>query len=232
MITGSGPFTFCEGDDVILFSSGNENENWSNGHVGQLNTISTSGMYHVVSTTNAGCSTSSDTIEIIVNLKPIVNIQANLEVCEYNDPFELVIGSPTGGNYSGNGITGNIFYPSATGVSATIVTYTIIDNNNCEGSAQGVVIVDDCADIKELYAEGLKLYPNPSYGKFKISSELMKISKVEIIDAVGKIIFSEDYHNLQLIDIDQSTLPNGAYQVIITSDDLISSRIPLIIHMN
>lgn len=57
----------------------------------------------------------------------------------------------------------------------------------------------------------LKLYPNPTSGKFTIESEGIK--SVEIIDITGKSIRNYQYPDINSLNIDISDLPKGAYFV-------------------
>ncbi len=232
-ITANGPLTMCQGNILSLFSSGTNSENWSNGFVGQVQNVTTSGFYSVISLTAAGCASYSDTVQVIVNPKPVVTMQDDYLVCISWSPVVLAMGTPSGGVYSGSGVVGGTtFSPSITGFGTSIITYTVTNANGCVGTAQGVITVDKCVSVEELFAASLSLYPNPSFGRFTIKSELDKINHVTIIDAVGKIIFSEEYIGAQLIDIDQSTLPSGMYQVIVTSEKHESVRIPLVIQID
>ncbi len=55
----------------------------------------------------------------------------------------------------------------------------------------------------------LKLYPNPTSGKFTIESE--DINSVEIIDMTGKCLKSYQYPGINILNIDISDFPKGAY---------------------
>ena len=84
-----------------------------------------------------GCSdTASATIT--VNAKPSVMLTANA-VCE-NGPPATLNGTPSGGNYSGAGVTGNMFYPSVAGISAVHYQYT--DSNGCSDTASTTITVN------------------------------------------------------------------------------------------
>lgn len=57
---------------------------------------------------------------------------ADRSVCENEPSFTLSGGSPTGGTYSGPGVSGGVFNPEAAGVGAKIITYTNPDGvTNC-----------------------------------------------------------------------------------------------------
>ncbi|MEL6637142.1 MAG: hypothetical protein AAFR05_10365, partial [Bacteroidota bacterium] len=88
-----------------------------------------------------GC-TNTDSEDITVFDLPTVSFTALADVC-INDGVQMGLGggSPTGGTYSGAGVTddGNgmtyNFDPAAAGVGVTTITYTFTDDNTCTNSA-------------------------------------------------------------------------------------------------
>lgn len=66
----------------------------------------------------------TDTVNIIVHPAPILNI-IGLESSYYEtDLPDTLSGTPAGGVFSGNGISGNIFYPAIAGPGIHDITYT------------------------------------------------------------------------------------------------------------
>ncbi len=84
-----------------------------------------------------GC-TSSCTTTIVVNGVPNVTAGAYGPYCSVDLPVSLG-GTPNGGIWSGNGVSGNSFDPSS-GTSA--LTYTYTDGNGCTNSSQTSITVD------------------------------------------------------------------------------------------
>ncbi|WP_221412623.1 PKD-like domain-containing protein [Fulvivirga lutimaris] len=76
------------------------------------------------------CSVASDQITVTINLLPVVSfngLPAGGEVAE-NDPAIPLFGSPSGGVFSGDGISGNSFNPAGGTVGVdNFVTYTYTD---------------------------------------------------------------------------------------------------------
>lgn len=58
-----------------------------------------------------------------------------VDVCDNAGLVNLVGGSPSGGSYSGAGVSGGMFNPSVGGVGTSTITYYYIDGNGCDGSA-------------------------------------------------------------------------------------------------
>ena len=78
-----------------------------------------------------GCmNTISDSIT--VNTNPTVNFDLSFtEICSNDYPVLLTGGLPTGGIYSGPGVTDSIFIPSQATVGISYIYYTYTDINNC-----------------------------------------------------------------------------------------------------
>lgn len=88
-----------------------------------------------------GCSASTYSF-ITVNPTPEVNINPIESVCFNSNPFELTVGSPAGGSYSGNGVTvDGWFNPSLSGAGTFIIIYSYTDQNGCTASAATEITV-------------------------------------------------------------------------------------------
>ncbi len=92
-----------------------------------------SGDYTVIVTDADGC-TNSQTISVTVHAIPPVSCPADLSVCLSEVPLDLsaLNVSPTGGSFSGTGVSGNS-YNAVAGTTNTL-TYTVTDVNSCSNS--------------------------------------------------------------------------------------------------
>ena len=230
IITPSGSTTICQGDELFLFTSGTGTNTWSTGYVGQVLSVTNSGNYSVSVQNAYGCSSSSVVVPVIVNPNPVVSVDPFESLCTYSAPFTMANGSPTGGNYTGTGITGNIFYPAAAGVGTSIVTYTYSDVNGCSSQAQAIIEVNDCTGIKEYEQSSFALFPNPNNGQFKITSNGSPMDLIIIYDAQGKMVFNQSYSGTFALDFDLNDYSNGVYYIEISADKEIQERIPLVIN--
>lgn len=141
----------CQFDSVQLqaFAGGGTssyNYSWTFGTT-ILSTISSpvivpsaTGYYKV--TINDGVNQISDSVFITVNLLPTVSLGGLQDVCEGEAAFALYGGIPSGGNYSGVGITNNTFDPIIAGIGSHTITYTYTNSNNCSNSASTVLTVN------------------------------------------------------------------------------------------
>lgn len=87
-----------------------------------------------------GCS-NNVTASIIVNPLPAVSLAPVAALCEDASPIQLLV-SPTGGSFSGAGVSGGMFDPSTVGPGIHPVTYTITDVNGCVNSDSIMITVN------------------------------------------------------------------------------------------
>ncbi|TVR78845.1 MAG: PKD domain-containing protein, partial [Chitinophagaceae bacterium] len=88
-----------------------------------------------------GCSDTAVSGIEVYDL-PVVSLDSINDVCIDEGSFTLTGGIPTGGVYSGSGVTGNVFSPVAAGIGTHLITYTYVDSNGCENSASTTVTVN------------------------------------------------------------------------------------------
>jgi hypothetical protein len=157
-------------------------------------TYSTAGTYTDVIPNAAGCD-STVTTTIVVNALPVVTATPNSigALCSYEDPIALV-GSPTGGTFSGPGVTGSTFDPSASGAGMHTITYSYTDGNGCEGTVTISAEVQDCAGIAEESLIGISLFPNPNNGSFVIEG-LDEGSRYQVFDDKGSLVIDGFVHS-------------------------------------
>ena len=102
---------------------------------------------------------------------------------------------PAGGNYIGNGVVANIFYPSIAGPGAHVVTYIYTNGFGCTDSAQRTITVTNCTGIEEgLVAVSAQVYPNPNNGDFTLSIDLNTTQNVSLTmsNALGQVIYQSE----------------------------------------
>lgn len=97
---------------------------------------------HVISysvTQNSCTNVATDTIEVF----PVTDVTFSglIDMCLNEAAVVLSQGLPTGGTYSGIGVSGNEFDPPAAGVNTHLITYTYTDDNNCVFSALDTIVV-------------------------------------------------------------------------------------------
>lgn len=94
-------------------------------------------------TDNNGC-TDSETQTVDVNGLPTVSFTGlDAAYCEDDATAYTLTGSPAGGTFAGDGISGNDFTPSAATNGTHVITYTYVDPFGCTSSDQQSVVVND-----------------------------------------------------------------------------------------
>lgn len=53
------------------------------------------------------------------------------DICGYADPLELINGVPSGGTYTGTGVSGGFFDPTVAGIGSHAISYTHTNANGC-----------------------------------------------------------------------------------------------------
>jgi hypothetical protein len=126
-----------------------------------------------------------------VFLNPVVSIQPLVEdtLC-VTGPVVGLVGVPSGGVFSGVGVSGSNFNPATAGLGLHTITYIYDDpSTQCSGQSTVDIYVKGCVNIDELTLEGVTVYPNPSEGEFSITG-LEAGQMVSIFDAQGKLVYS------------------------------------------
>jgi glucose/arabinose dehydrogenase len=152
-----------------------------------------------VQVSNANCSATSNTIHIFTDA---TFMGLDSLYCDTTPPVTLA-GIPSGGTFSGPGISGNMFDPAVAGVGVHVITYTLADTvSSCYYQASGCVLVDTqyvtvdiCTGIKE--PDGIRnvsVYPNPNNAEFNVELTLLQQTNftMQVSDALGRNIYEKN----------------------------------------
>ncbi|MBK9274062.1 MAG: T9SS type A sorting domain-containing protein [Flavobacteriales bacterium] len=89
---------------------------------------------YTVTVSNA-CGSAQQVIPVTVNPLPAMSCPANITgVCSADAPFALSGATPLGGTYTGPGVSGGSFDPTAAGAGTHTITYSYTDGNSCTNS--------------------------------------------------------------------------------------------------
>jgi hypothetical protein len=217
-ISTNGPSTFCTGADVVLTSAQANSYHWTTGSTSQTCSVSQTGIYRVTLTDANNCTAVSDSEIITVNSLPNVSVQPNSDtLCNTANPLQLT-GSPAGGTFTGNGITGNQFSPATAGSGLHGITYVYTDNNGCTDSASAAIEVTICTSIQKLEESSLVVYPNPSVDEFNIYGIASDAVSMQLFDETGKLLEQGQYApNQNRLKLSLSNLPSGIYLVVLSN---------------
>lgn len=161
-----------------------------------------------------------------VNPSPTVSVNpTNTIACVTDGPVSLN-GSPTGGNFTGSGVSGTNFVPS-TGVGTYSINYQYTDTKGCTGYSSVSIVVSPCIGIEEFNSNetGVLLYPNP-FSEFIIVKGLRENHdyKIKIIDLLGNTVI-EKHINQQEILLPSDRISSGIYFIEVSDVDGLFSRL-------
>ncbi|WP_411032405.1 gliding motility-associated C-terminal domain-containing protein [Spongiimicrobium sp. 3-5] len=94
--------------------------------------------------TNNNCTSTTRTpIQLIENALPLLTFDAPAGICVDAGALDLtILANPTGGTFSGPGVTGNSFDPATVGVGTHTITYEFTDTNGCTNTATAIITVN------------------------------------------------------------------------------------------
>jgi len=196
--------------------------------------VDTAGVYSTIRPGNNQCD-SLVVLTLTVNPLPVVtftwdSLAALNDVYYYNNldsalwcypifpnVFVLYGGNPSGGHYSGPGVSNDTLYPEqAFGFvgSYDTITYTYSDKNQCARSASGILVYIFCDGISEIdNLSSLQVYPNPATDYITVEyNDLSDNSKIEVLDMIGRVIKTQAIASgTTKTEVDTRNLSNGLY---------------------
>ena len=203
---------------------------WSDLSTSQTITVSTSGTYIVVVTDVNGCM-GLDSAVVTINSNPTVTASASSVVVCVDDATVSLTGTPTGGVWSGPGVSGSNFNPTAAGVGAQTAIYSYTDANGCSGNATVSIQVNACVGLVEnTLANGVSVYPNPNNGSFTlgVSANVTELT-IKITDMQGRVVYTSVENNVTagfVKQISLDTQSSGMYLMhIITNGEQQTKKI-------
>lgn len=114
---------------------------WSDASTNQTLTASSSGAIYVTVTDGNGC-TGADTFNLTVNALPVITASAAASsACLASDTIALTA-TPSGGNWSGPGVSGTDFYVAVAGIGIHDLVYSVTDTNGCSASDSVTISVN------------------------------------------------------------------------------------------
>ncbi len=212
----------CNGNPVVLSSTGVLSPTWNNGIIESQSFIPVLSKYYTVSGSDIkGCS-NSDSIQIIVNplpATPIIIANLSNPIC-VNSSVNLSVSSPSGAiTWSGP----SSFTSLGNSITVLVVSnanYTAISTNTittCVSSIGNYAIVaNPCLGLENYKSEnlGFTMLPNPTNDYLNITSE-RRVESIAIYTALGQRSFEWSYNNSRM---DVSKLKTGLYTVVCNID--------------
>lgn len=216
----SGPTQFCEGESVTLsVPTWYPYYEWSTGSVSDEITVYESGTYNVSIEDWIGCSSSSNSIQVIVNPLPEASFSPNLNLFDVEfDNFSM-----NATDYEWNFGDGNFstdFEPTHTYGSGGVLPMWLVAFNDCGSDTAFLDLASvGIGEKDETLAVGV--YPNPCTGKVWLSlgTELDGMIQVAVLNSLGAEVLSQPVFFLAgKGQVDVGSLPNGSYIMQIRSE--------------
>jgi hypothetical protein len=178
----------------------------------------TPGVYDLIVTNSAQCSVTSNQITVLNNSNFPPNVTLNPfspdSVCSSSAPMVLTGGSPSGGYFTGPGVSNNSFYADSGIIGENFITYIFTDTTGCSSSASAVLVDEICAGINEAVAEEtILVYPNPASSTLVIESPLFSTRTMPLLvyDATGRLVQLDEFTTGDKIILNVSNLSPGLY---------------------
>ena len=147
VIDAGNDVSVCEDTASVTMVANQSGGTWSgngiNGSTG-LYSVSNVGNYTFNYTYGTGTCLVTDQVTLTVNSLPVVGAGNDVSYC-VDAGLQTMVGSPSGGIWSGNGImngSSGIFDPDVAGAGIHTLVYSYVDGNSCENSDTVLVTVN------------------------------------------------------------------------------------------
>ena len=197
----------CGGTAMLNAGNMGSTYMWSNASTTQTITVSASGTYIVFVTDVNGCI-GTNSVVVTINSIPAVTASASSVVVCVADAIVTLTGTPTGGVWSGPGVSGSTLNPTSAGVGLHTAIYSYTDANGCEGITSVNVQVNACVGLAEnILANGVSVYPNPNNGSFTLSVNAnVGALTIKITDMQGRVVYASVDKNVNAGFVKQISL--------------------------
>ncbi len=171
-------------------------------------------------TGNNGCTATGgfslavgDTTALAVNVTDSVfcNDEAAISIADYV--------TPVGAMFSGSGVSGSSFSPSAAGLGANAIRYSYTNAFGCVSQGAFTLTTTACTAIDKIEDKvAFNVYPNPGHGVFNLSVSGLTAQQANltVTDATGRICYNSTLTltgSKQTTGVNLSALADGTYTI-------------------
>ncbi|MES2131672.1 MAG: glycine-rich protein [Bacteroidota bacterium] len=213
----------CGSGSVILTAGGNASSySWNTGATTASISVSPTVTTNYTVAGTGSCGTASAVTTVSLGTLPTVTAMSSATIICSNNAVVLTASGNGGASYTWN--TGATTTSISVSPSVTTV-YTVTATNSC-GTATASITqsVTTCTGLKELLSsQEIHIYPNPANDIINVAISSSLISgntRVEIVDAIGKLVLKESL-NKDVTILKLNDLENGVYFFKIISNDYI-----------
>ncbi|HTF05615.1 MAG TPA: T9SS type A sorting domain-containing protein, partial [Bacteroidia bacterium] len=173
--------------------------------------------YTVMVTDTMGCVDLITGVCHNVTPLPDVTVTGPITTCITDGSYPLA-GAPSGGTFTGPGVTGSTFSPSAAGTGTHLIIYSFTDSSGCTASDTLSIVVSPCVGVAENTAlNGVNAYPNPFENTFIVDLTATGVAMVRITNSLGQMVFEQEM-NEGRTEISTSHLSTGVYFLEVSSE--------------
>ena len=173
-----------------------------------------------------GSSVYTNSAVLTVNKRPEVYFGIPQIACIYDSPYSINEVTPSGGTFSGPGISNNLFNPVAAGMGNHTITYTVTENG-CSSSASSIIEVSQCLGMTDLVKNELSIFPNPTSSIVYLKGTVENYETAVLIDNQGRMISSWDLKTTAQFDL--SDFVDGYYFIrVVGKENTVVTKIQLV----
>jgi hypothetical protein len=212
--TADGPTQFCAGGSVTLSGpSGYPYYEWNSGSISESITVFETGTYVISIVDWLGCTSSSNSIQVIVDPLPFAMFSPNLNMFDIEFNNLSVDATDYEWNF-GDGNTSTDFEPAYTYSTEGLHEMYLVASNNCGNDTAFLDLAS--VGIEEISISEMGIYPNPSSGLINIDvkSKIRQTISITVVDLSGRKVNGQ-LKNVQvgssMLSVDCSSLYSGIY---------------------
>ena len=178
-------------------------------------TLSSAGLYTDTLASAIGCDSVASVQLAVDSLPQVLWTGSSDTIYTGSGPVALTGGSPTGGTFSGTGVSGNTFYPDSVGPGTYVLNYTYSYGSNCSNSAQKTFIVVATGINNIIDIAGITLYPNPVKNELILTCPNADISQLQpkVFDAMGRMMQTPVSIQNNGVMLNTRSLAGGMYYI-------------------
>jgi len=172
----------CTDDTLTLNASGATSYLWNTGDTTSSIIVTQPGTYSVSGINSGSCVETSNPFVFAPGIIPNVLASTPLTTLCINSTAAMLTASPAGGTWSGPGVSGNQFDPSAAGAGIHSVIYSVTDSLGCSGTDTLLMTVNLCTGIDEIDINpSILVYPNPATDQISLTVSGWNSSNAKIL---------------------------------------------------
>jgi hypothetical protein len=149
----------------------------------------------------------------------IFNVPADETVCLEGETISLT-GSPSGGEFLGDGITENNFIPASAGIGEHMLYYFYEDDNCCKDIDSVQINVVDCLGLSVQKRDMIKVYPNPfnDFTTIDFGRELTVDDQILVYNTLGEEVYRNVHAGESKLVFTKKEFEKGVYFLSLVSD--------------